>query len=45
MTERQIVNVDTLKAASAGFTTTLPFAMQFRGLLHGGMVEKLDAWL
>ena len=45
MTERQIVNVDALKAASAEFTTMRHLAMRFRGLLRGGTVEKLDAWL
>jgi transposase len=45
MTPRQIVNVDVLKAASAEFTTMRQLAMRFRGLLHGGTVEKLDAWL
>jgi hypothetical protein len=43
MTERQIVN--TLKAASAAFTTIRHLAMRFRGLLRGGTGEKLDAWL
>jgi transposase len=27
------------------FTTMRHFAMRFRGLLRGGTVEKLDAWL
>jgi transposase len=45
MTDRQIVNVDALKAASAEFTTMRQLAMRFRGLLRGGTVEKLDAWL
>ena len=45
MTERQIVNVDALKAASAEFATMRHLAMRFRGLLRGGTVEKLDVWL
>jgi len=45
MTERQIVNVDALKAASAEFTTMRRLAMRFRGLLRGGTVEKLDGWM
>jgi Transposase/Homeodomain-like domain len=45
MTARQIANVDALKAASAEFTTMRHLAMRFSGLLHGGMVEKLDIWL
>jgi hypothetical protein len=45
MTDRQIVNVDALKAASAEFTTMRGLAMRFRGLLRGRSVEKLDVWL
>jgi transposase len=45
MTTRQIVNVDALKAASPEFTTMRHLAMRFRGLLRGGTVEKLDAWM
>jgi hypothetical protein len=45
MTTRQIVNVDALKTASAEFATMRGLAMRFRGLLHGGTVEKLDVWL
>jgi transposase len=45
MTDRQIVNVDVLKAASAEFTTMRQLAMRFRGLLRGGKAEKLEAWL
>jgi transposase len=45
LTTRQIVNVDALKAASAEFTTMRRLAMRFRGLLLGGLVEKLDVWL
>jgi transposase len=45
MTDRQIVNVDVLKAASAEFTTMRGLAMRFRGRLRGGTIEKLDAWL
>jgi transposase len=45
MTARQIANVDALKAASAEFTTMRRLAMRFRGLLHGGTMEKLDIWL
>ena len=45
MTDRQIVNVDTLKAASDEFTTMRHLAMRFRGLLRGGTAERLDIWL
>jgi hypothetical protein len=45
MTDRQVVNVDVLKVASAEFTTMRQLAMRFRGLLRGGAIEKLDAWL
>jgi hypothetical protein len=45
MTDRQIVNVDVLKAASTEFTTMRGLAMRFRGRLRGGTIEKLDAWL
>jgi hypothetical protein len=45
MTARQAANVDALKAASAEFTAMLRLAMRFRGLLRGGTVEGLDAWL
>ena len=47
MTDRQIVNVDALKAASVEFTTMRHLAMRFRGLLLGGTVEceRLDIWL
>lgn len=45
MTTRQIVNVDALKSASTDFTAMRRLAMRFRGLLRGGTVEKLDAWL
>ena len=45
MTDRQIVNVDALKAASVEFTTMRHLAMRFRGLLRGGTVERLDIWL
>jgi transposase len=45
MTDRQIVNVDALKTASAEFTTMRGLAMRFRGLLRGRSVEKLDVWL
>jgi hypothetical protein len=45
MTTRQIVSVDALKAASADFGTMRHLAMQFRALLRGGAVEKLDGWL
>jgi transposase len=45
MTTRQTVNVDALKAASADFATMRHLAMRFRGLLRGGTVEKLKAWL
>jgi hypothetical protein len=40
MTDRQIVNVDALKAASADFTTMRSLAMRFRGLLRGGTAEN-----
>jgi hypothetical protein len=45
MTARQVANVDALKAASADFTAMRRLAMRFRGLLRGGTVEGLDAWL
>jgi hypothetical protein len=45
MTARQVANVDALKAASAEFTAMRRLAMRFRGLLRGGTVEGLDAWL
>jgi len=45
MTSRQAVTVDALKAASAEFTAMRRLAMRFRGLLRGGTVEDLDAWL
>jgi transposase len=45
MTERQIANVDALKAASADFVTMRGLALRFRGLLRGGTAEKLDAWV
>jgi transposase len=45
MSERQIANVDALKAASTDFVTMRGLAMRFRGLLRGGTAEKLDAWL
>jgi transposase len=45
MTARQAANIDALKAASAEFTAMRRLAMRFRGLLRGGMVEELDAWL
>ena len=45
MTARQAVTVDALKAASAEFTAMRRLAMRFRGLLRGGTVEDLDAWL
>jgi len=37
--------IDGLKAASVEFTAMRRLAMRFRGLLRGGMVEELDAWL
>jgi transposase len=45
MTARQVANVDALKAASAEFTAMRHLAMRFRGLLRGGTLERLDAWL
>jgi hypothetical protein len=45
MTDRQIVNVAALKAASEEFTTMRHLAMRFRGLLRGGTVQRLDIWL
>jgi len=44
-TARQAANVEALKAASAEFTAMRRLAMRFRGLLRGGTVEELDAWL
>ena len=37
--------ISTLKAASAEFTAMRHLAMRFRGLLRGGTLERLDAWL
>ena len=45
MTERQLANVDVLKAASTDFCTMRHLAMRLRGLLRGGTVEALDTWL
>ena len=45
VTDRQIVNVDALKAALVEFTTMRHLAMRFRGLLCSGTVERLDIWL
>ena len=45
MTARQVVTVDALKAASPEFTAMRRLAMRFRGLLRGGTVDELDAWL
>lgn len=45
MTARQIIIVDTLKVASAEFTTMRRLAMRFRGLLRSDTAEKLDTWL
>ena len=45
MTPQQIASVDALKIESAEFTIMRQFAMRFRGLLMGGSIEKLDAWL
>jgi transposase len=45
MTAQQAANLDALKAASADFTAMRRLAIRFRGLLRGGTVEGLDAWL
>jgi transposase len=45
MTARQVVTVDALKATSPEFTAMRRLAMRFRGLLRGGTVDELDAWL
>ena len=45
MTPQQIASVDALKIESAEFTIMRQLAMRFRGLLMGGSIEKLDAWL
>ncbi len=45
MTPQQISTVDALKIESAEFTIMHQLAMRFRGLLMGGWIEKLDAWL
>jgi hypothetical protein len=45
MTARQVVTVNALKAASPEFTAMRRLAMRFRGLLRGGTVDELDAWL
>jgi transposase len=44
MTARQVLTVDALKA-SPEFTAMRRLAMRFRGLLRGGTVDELDAWL
>jgi hypothetical protein len=45
MTTRQLANADALKAASPEFTAMRALAMRFQGLLRGGTIERLDAWL
>ena len=44
-TPQQIASVDALKIESAEFTIMRQLAMRFHGLLMGGSIEKLDAWL
>jgi len=44
-TPQQIASVDALMIESAEFTIMRQLAMRFRGLLMGGSIEKLDAWL
>ena len=45
MTERQLDNVDVLKAAPTDFCIMRHLAMRLRGLIRGGRVEALDIWL
>jgi transposase len=45
MSAQQIADIDALKAASAEFIAMRRLALRFRGLLRGGMVNKLDVWL
>jgi transposase len=45
MTDRQIVDVDALKAASDEFTMMRRLAMRVRGVLRSGTAERLDIWL
>ena len=45
LTATQVAQVDAFKAISPAFATMRALAMRFRGILHGGDVEKLTAWL
>jgi hypothetical protein len=44
ITDRQIVNVNALKAASVEFTAMRHLAMRFRGLLRGGTAQSTKDW-
>ena len=45
LTDAQAAKVDAFKAISPAFATMRALAMRFRGILRGGDVEKLTAWL
>jgi hypothetical protein len=45
LTVVQVAKVDAFKAISSEFATMRALAMRFRGILRGGDVEKLTAWL
>jgi hypothetical protein len=45
LTDAQVAKVDAFKAISPAFATMRALAMRFRGILRGGDVEKLTAWL
>ena len=45
LTDAQAAKVDAFKTISPTFATMRALAMRFRGILHGGDVEKLTVWL
>ena len=45
LTDAQAAKVDAFKAISPAFATMRALAMRFRGILRGGDVEELTAWL
>jgi transposase len=45
LTDAQAAKVDAFKAISPAFATMRALAMRFRGILRGGDVENLTAWL
>ena len=45
LTDAQVAKVDAFKAISSEFATMRALAMRFRGILRGGDVDKLTAWL